>query len=326
MKQNYLLILSFFTNSIVMEERLDEFKHLNSIQNCYFKIGGLSFNKPKLSENHTQINIKNQKGNVLYQQICESNAENPILQDIGKPVTISMAKTKKCPIPIKHIEVDNIHEELSQEIGSETGVMDMWIKQSKSDTIIIPNELKCVTPIIEEMYRFESFVNKDVNEWNMWLLIDIRSTRKNHTQRNDGWHYDGLKIGGYHKGARITSIYAWSNKLSSRFFTGDIEFPKDFHPDCNVNFIAQKQVKRDEDFFDTELNTVYRFDGATVHTGLRAGTNISDRVFIRVCFTPPDVLFNRLGNTINPCITYPYGDVYKILQLHLEILLILIQQ
>jgi hypothetical protein len=279
----------------------NHFKHLDPVKNYFFKIGGLSFNQPKLAKD--SIMLKSNLNND-YSDIIDKNKNNPIIKNVGKNVTLEMGKSAKTPIQIMEIVLPNVHRVLSKFL-KRSGTMDMWVKKSGEDKIIIPKELEIISEILKKSYEFEKAVNENATNWNMWLLIDVRKVKKGHTQRNCGYHFDGLKIGGYHKGSKVTSIYSWCNKLPTRFFTGKVIFPKNFNSKYNANIIAQKQIKKNDEIFDSEPNNLYRFDGATVHTGIECESDINDRVFIRICFTPPNVLFNRLGNTKNPCFEYP---------------------
>jgi hypothetical protein len=103
-----------------------------------------------------------------------------------------MGEQSKYPIKIKEIEIKDLFK--LKNIGENTGVMDMWIKKCYSDSIVISKELECIKDILIEAYNFESYVNPDIKSWNMWLLIDIRPVKKYHSQRNCGYHFDGLAI------------------------------------------------------------------------------------------------------------------------------------
>ena len=294
------------------ENWLDQFNHLNEISSCVHEQNGLSFNNPKLSTKYIQLNPTLTNENIIYyNQINESNYNNNILLDVGKDVILDMAKSKREPIKIQCIHLPNLHNELVKNIGQETGIMDMWIKPTKSYDIILPIELEPIIPIIDEIYKYESTINKNIYEWNMWLLVDTRTVKKNHPQRNGGYHYDGLSISGNHKGKPITSNISWCNTLPTRFYIGNINFPPNFKSNYNANIIAQKQIKKQKYILDSYPNIIYKFDGATVHTGIDSNDYINDRVFIRVCFTSSDVLFNRIGNTINPALVGINSDIYN---------------
>ena len=109
-----------------------------------------------------------------------------------------MGQEKRVPIPFGEIQQPTIHQELQATLQGK-GVMDMWIKQEGSDKIILPVELQPIQPIIEEISKAEQHVNPQYKDWNMWLLVDTRPTKAGHTQRNAGYHYDGLNLGGKYK-------------------------------------------------------------------------------------------------------------------------------
>ncbi len=73
----------------------------------------------------------------------------------------------------------------------------------------------------------------------------------------------------------------------------------------NVNYSSVlARDRKDISTVDTKPNLLYRMDGHTPHRGAFSNGYIEDRVFIRICFTPPGKEFYREGNTINPCLNY----------------------
>jgi len=287
-----------------MNSWIQQFNHLDHVKNYHVTAGGLSFNKPNLSSvSHTIKNINLTSEDLLrYEKIMKDNETNPIITNIGLPTNFDMAKQAKTPIKLKQIIPDNLSD--LEIIDNMSGVIDMLIKNGNQ--IIVPKELCMLENILVEAYKFESHTNKNIENWNMWLLVDIRPVQKFHTQRNAGYHYDGMALAGKHSNCPVTSIYSWANKLPTRFYTGKVTFPNNFDSKCNANIIAQKQTKKQEDIFASEEFCLYKFDGTTVHTGIESSENIYDRVFIRICFTAPNVLFDRLGNTVNPCLSYNF--------------------
>ena len=293
-----------------MQKHLDQYTHLNIIRNCTFKVGGLTFSQPTFNQGSITLDHNFETDPTTVKLIEEHRQTgNPIITDVGRPVEVNMGAVSKWPITVSPITIENCHSNLSASLTS--GVIDMWCKTPGSSTIVVPTELECITPLLTAAWKFEQHLNPNAKDFNMWLLVDIRPIKQYHSQRNPGYHYDGFKVGGFHKGKGNTSIYSWCNKLPTRFYKGVIEFPNDFTSDCNANVLAQQQIKDPRDVIDTEPNVLYRFDGTTVHTGLDSDTEINDRVFVRICFTPPDVFFSREGNTVNPFLAYPKSWVWR---------------
>lgn len=284
-------------------EYVNQFKHLNYIENHIVIAGGLSFNNPKLSNHPEIIDVTIHDQDISkYAKIVKENEDNPIINNIGKRTEFYMASQAKRPIFIKKIIPQKLKD--VNVIGKNTGIMDMWIKQSGNEEIIIPKELIPLKAILIEAYKFEKYTNPNILNWNMWLLVDLRPVKKFHTQRNSGYHYDGMALAGKHQNCQVTSIYSWTNKLPTKFYTGTIHYPINFKPNHNANIIAQKQTKNPNEIFTSKNYCLYKFDATTVHTGVESEIDLDDRIFIRICFTAPDVLFDRKGNTINPCIDY----------------------
>ncbi len=243
-----------------------------------------------------------------YKQIINNNKDNPVIADIGKNVSLNMGCTPRIPIAIDtwQINNDHMHNYLTDLLGKNKGILDMWIKQPCSNEIIIPQELNVLMPILIKTAEFEKSSNCDFTNWNMWLLVDTRSIDDGFTQRNTGYHYDGLNISGKYINSPLVSIYVWHNTLPTLFYTGKTFFPDNF--DCekyNVSSYCQKQIKNKDHVISFCNYTIIKTDGASVHSANYSNRNITNRIFIRVCFTPTNMLFNRLGNTVNNTLDYP---------------------
>ncbi len=271
--------------------------HFDRVKNYNVTSGGLSFNMPRFSCQQTPIRIL--PGVYNSQYIYDSNSI--VIRDIGKKVTLEMGQDGRTPIIIDNIpSPSNLHSTLVSNLGQGYGIMDMWCKQEGCTEIVVPVELECITSILSSASEFERRTNPDWLNWNMWLLVDTRPIIPGHTQRNSGFHYDGLNLGGKYANTPLVSIYAWTNCLATTFYNKPIMFPKDVKPTDNVSVLAQRQCKDPSNLVFHPPESLIKFDGATLHSGAYSHTHISDRVFIRICFTAPGIWFDRLGNTINP--------------------------
>lgn len=276
--------------------------HNDSIFDTTVEYGCLVFNAPNLDKNKYITMFPN---NYNYSNIVKKYKDNNVIKHIDKICDIKTCECVKLPISIKKIEKPNLHSILSKKLKGK-GIIDMLIKEKNSNKTIIPIELESITDIINEACNFENYNNKNYKLWNAFLLIDIRPVLGGHSQRNQGFHYDGLNIGGKYKNMPLVSIYSWCNKLPTSFYNGVIKFPKNFTPLTNGSIEAHKQVKKSNIKLGN-INVVSKFDGTTLHSGTVSSQNIEDRVFIRICFTPPNMYFDRIGNTINPHIKYKYN-------------------
>lgn len=289
--------------------------YYDRIKNHTIVAGGLDFCDIKFTDD-PPINIKDDKcfdhaSRIKYIDIINKNKENNIIKDVNKKVSIDMAFTSRTPIQFDEYIDETLHKKLNKNLDG-VGVIDMWIKQQNSDNIVLPNELKSIKDIIKKIYNFENLLNRDIVNWNMWLLVDCRPVTRGCTQRNAGFHYDGLNLSGKYAGTNIVSIYGWTNKLSTKFYTGVLPKAQELNHYNNkiINMSSYGQMKLDKNFiFKPKLNSLIKFDGATLHSGNIAKNDIVNRVFIRVCFTPSNVWFDRIGNTINPHLKYP--DSFK---------------
>lgn len=273
--------------------------YLHRIQQHHVVTGGLSFNTPTFGEQYYVLHASS-----LTWDNCDIPSHHPIIRDIGKIITPEMGQDGRTPIQISFYKDNAIHTQLSQQLKCK-GIIDMWCKLEGSVDVVIPAELACIKHIIQPIIDFERQTNPNYLHWNMWLLVDTRKVLKGHTQRNSGFHYDGLNLAGKYAGTPNVSIYAWANRLPTLFCKKPVKYPDDFQLNHNASIYAQRMPKSRRDIVTFPNGTLLKFDGATVHSGADADRDIHDRVFVRVCFTAPGVWFDRKGNTINPFLIYP---------------------
>lgn len=289
------------------------------IKNHTIVAGGLDFCNVNLdTDSPIQIDTSvciDHKIKAKYIYIISKNKHNNVIRDIGKKVNMNMAFTRRLPVEFDEYVDNEIHQKLAESLDR-TGVIDMWIKQQNNNVIVLPHELKPIEEIVKRIYDFEKLINKDILNWNMWLLVDCRPISKGCTQRNAGFHYDGLNLSGKYAGTNLVSVYSWTNKLPSLFYTGKLKRVDDLdnYIDMDsINMSTYAQMKIDKRFIiKSTPNCLIKFDGATLHTGDVTTDNITDRVFIRVCFTPQNVWFDRIGNTLNPYLVYPESFKWRI--------------
>lgn len=272
--------------------------YLERIKDHHVTIGGLSFNAPHLSETHFVLNAVSK-----FEQLA-GVVTAPVLRDVGKNITAEMGQDGRIPVVIGHTTESDIHSELNERLSGR-GVMDMWCKQEGSQNVVLPIELNCLVPILQPIIDFERQWNKDYDNWNMWVLVDTRKVLRGHTQRNSGFHYDGLNLAGKYAGSPNVSIYAWTNCLPTLFCKKPVKFDEGFQRNHNASILAQRMPKNAADIVTFPNGSIIKFDGATVHSCAVANADIDDRVFVRVCFTAPGVWFDRVGNTKNPALIYP---------------------
>jgi hypothetical protein len=296
--------------------QFDPLVYYNKIHGAIEINGGLSFNEPTFNASYETININDIKNNNSYDQIIQQNENNCIIKNVNKLLDLSMITQNKIPITIDRYFDQNIHNKLNIELKGK-GVIDMLLKKENDNRIFVPKELMSIVPIIESVAMFEKQTNPDIFLWNMWILIDIRPIRSHTTQRNAGYHYDGFNLNGRHKNKQNVSIYGWTNKLPTLFYTKGIKI-HDLNQYENPNLInlsMYAHMKADYENFNnvyiSEPYDIIKFDGITLHAGNSAKEDITDRVFMRICFTPPSYWFDRKGNTINPYIAYPNNFTWQ---------------
>lgn len=237
---------------------------------------------------------------IMINKLKNTKATRAIFEDIGKTYYDGITAKVRVPAPVSYFVSEDIHQQTAA-IGP--GVIDMKIKSSGSDDIILPEEFKPLSEMIRISATLEKYLNPEYKEWSMWLLVDRRPAVAGTTQRNGGAHCDGFRMSQPY--LQQTAVYTWCNTLPTEGTTAAYPLPKNFDP-LKHNFSSVLTRDWDESTtLDTEPYFIYRMDGHTPHRGKVSDRDIDNRVFIRICFTPPGKEFNRKGNTPNPCMDYP---------------------
>jgi hypothetical protein len=287
--------------------KFNPLKYLNPIPELFHQNGGLSFNQPIFSDKKIILSFDKISGD--YKDIIKLHANNPIIQDHDKTVSIDMITKEKFPIVFDSYADVKIHDKLSKELKNR-GCMDMLISPEGSNYIVIPTELEPVLPIVNKMIAFEKHIKTDLSNYNIWLLVDTRAVYEGMTQRNSGFHYDGLNIGGRYRGVKNVAIYTWTNRLPTLYYTKGIKYDilKQNENKNRINMSIYSHMLVDGKYtIPSKSDDIVRMDGTTLHSADVAGENIVDRVFVRLCITGSKHWFDRLGNTENPFINYPAG-------------------
>lgn len=227
-----------------------------------------------------------------------------VVRDVGRRIHFPMLGEPRHPVL-----VGQFHLPATARLPS---VVDMHVKAAGSDTIVLPAVFAPLRDLLQSIHAFELAVNPHCRDWHMWLLVDTRPVPAHRCQRNPGFHYDGCALAGRFPNKPVTSIYSWCNALPTLFYVGSVEFPPGFDgARDNASLVLQQQPKAAGSVVQSRANMVYRFDGITPHAGQAPPTRVDGRVFVRVCFTPAHIPFNRLGNTPNPCLARPFEWVSR---------------
>lgn len=262
-------------------------------------VGGLAFDVPQLD---TAEPLHLPPPSPAH--IPPRDRATPVLSDVGRAVHRDMLGRPRPPLA-----VGRFHLPAAARLPS---VVDMHVKAAGSDTIVVPRDLAPLAPLLQGVHAYELAANPACRHWHMWLLVDTRPVAAGACQRNPGFHYDGCALAGRFPNKPVTSIYSWCNALPTQFYVGPVEFPAAFDGTRdNASLVLQQQPKPPGTILTSRPGVVYRFDGVTPHAGQESAAPLHGRVFVRVCFTPAHIPFNRLGNTPNPCLPRPFEWVCR---------------
>ena len=184
----------------------------------------------------------------------------------------------------------------------ETQINNLLIK-SKGESIQIPDLIdSSITLWINECLKVASRVCNDLEQRYAYLTIDNKAVKKGRTQRQGGWHIDGLQ--GDEVPKKLNNCFQFilvSNTptefCKQTFDVSEINISKD-----NVFKALSKQINSEN---NTEINNMhtYLMHCFHVHRASKSKQN-TERLFLRLYLSHCPVTNNQA--TLNPKIKYPF--------------------
>jgi len=195
------------------------------------------------------------------------------------------------PILIKTINDINKMESLPR-------VLDMPIKMNNSDEIILPSEFQKndkIKEIISEILKYEKDINKNWEDYYIYLTYDKKMIEPHNTHRREGWHIDGLQSINYPNKMKVCHSYLLSDCLETEFAIQSFDVSKLEYDKHNWFNELGKQVKS-KNIKTYGHNKLVCMTAYQVHRCNKTEEE-KFRNFIRIEFSLKE--FNRIGNTIN---------------------------
>jgi len=191
--------------------------------------------------------------------------------------------------------------------------LDMPIKMAKSNNIKLPIEYMFLKPIIKEAYDFEKIINKNVNNYYMYLTFHNSEVKSGNTQRKNGWHIDGMQGSEYPKKIKVCHSYLISDTIETEFAIQNFDV-------SDFDYYKDNWFKKLGNQVDSKNIKTYGFNNLTFMTSYqvhRCGILDKDiyRNFVRIEFSLKK--FNRIGNTINPLIKTNWKYINRDIPKHL---------
>ena len=186
-------------------------------------------------------------------------------------------------------------------------VLDMPIKFPNSDQYRVPLELQQFIEPIQTIIDNEHQLNSNVNDYHAYLTINQSIVEPNRTQRDPGWHVDGLQGSRINPKTLIHHSYLVSDSCPILYSLQPFDVSGLDEGKHNYFEAFQKQVKentiRQAKNYDILLTDAYMFHAAA------SSDKVCHRTFFRLAF---DVRpFDRIGNSINPLFDYKWNYVSR---------------
>ena len=137
----------------------------------------------------------------------------------------------------------------------------------------------------------------------IYLTYDTRPFKKDSTQRNPGWHFDGLQ--GDEVPVKQPGCYSflWTNKLPFLYSDQGFSLSGLNVSKHNVFDSLACQVYEDS-VTETIPEHLYLMSCYQMHRAQVAQEDIDDRLFVRITFS--ELAYTSTSMTLNPDIEYPF--------------------
>lgn len=194
--------------------------------------------------------------------------------------------------------------------------LDMPIKLSNHETILLPYEYsksEMLIELIHDALNFEKKINPFWKDYNMYLTFHNKNVLVGETQRNAGWHIDGLQGIMYPEKLKACHSYLFSDILPTEFAIQPFDVSNLSYKKHNWFNELGKQVL-DENIREYGINKLVAMSAYQVHQSKVTDKNLNKN-FIRIEFSLKE--FNRLGNTINPLINTGWNYINREIPSHL---------
>lgn len=180
----------------------------------------------------------------------------------------------------------------------------LLVKLKHSDELVIPAFLgDSVRSFIESCVAHAKAANLPLRNRFVYVTVDSRPFKQGHTQRNPGWHTDGLQ--GEEVAVKQNGCYhfLWTNKLPFKISTQGFELSGLNVSKHHVFDSLALQVYEDS-VEVTKAGHLYLVNCYQMHAAVPAEQDMEDRLFVRVSFS--ELTYTSTSMSLNPLIQYPF--------------------
>ena len=228
--------------------------------------------------------------------------------DITEPFQPSMFSTSRLPVSLGP---------LNHTIGRLPSCLDMLIKLPKQDKII-PEPYQDDVGIRAFVEIAMMFEDKILPGWrdthHLYLTVDQRIVKKDHTHRNAGWHFDGMQGTRHKTKLNACHQYVLSTDLPTEF-TSQPTNAMDLCEHKDNWFESLGAQVHDQNLWQPEPLEMVLMSAYQLHRSVQAPKD-TPRTFLRLDVSLKQQ--DRLGNTENPDLPAPWPFVERPMPPHLD--------
>ena len=196
-------------------------------------------------------------------------------------------------------------DEMSLDVEPGVSTNNLLVKVRHSDELVIPAFLgNSVRSFIESCVERAKAADLPVRNRYIYVTLDSRPFKKGTTQRNPGWHVDGLQ------GAEVGPVkkngcfhFLWTNKLPFKISTQGFDLSGLNIGQHHVFDSLALQVY-DDSVKTTEPGHLYLVNCYQMHVAVPTEEDLEDRLFVRVSFS--ELAYTSKSMSLNPDIEYPF--------------------
>ncbi|OGT36071.1 MAG: hypothetical protein A3F11_05515 [Gammaproteobacteria bacterium RIFCSPHIGHO2_12_FULL_37_14] len=277
-------------DNILEELKTDSQKYIYS---------GYTFSVPTIGKKGSSLTPKPYR-------ITKCTYHSRILEDLHSVWDINKFKVARAPLEVGELVDRRAFQCLT------IRVLDMPIKLAGSNDYKIPDEIHPFIDTIQMIVNHEHSIlsEQQLLSYHAYLTIDQSEVKAGTMQRKPGAHVDGFQGARIFPKTLINHSYVVSNGTPTIFYPHSFDFSY-LNEGIHDYFLEMDTQAKDSKAIRTKPYSIYLMDAYTVHRADLATENCF-RTFLRVSY---DVkVFDRLGNTINPLLSYSWNMVPREVQ------------
>lgn len=137
----------------------------------------------------------------------------------------------------------------------------------------------------------------------IYLTVDTKSIEVGQTQRDEGWHFDGMQGAEVPIKKKADFMFIISNKLGTEYFSKPLFVRNNLNENTHNYFnYFGGQISGPSGY--CKSNKAYLLSGYQMHRCQKAKKHTDDRIFVRVHFS--EVPITSVKMTVNPDVKYDY--------------------